>query len=490
MYRLSRTKVFFTKWLLSVAIFSFLFSMTTVVAAKTRTHQHLDTPYTKSIKRKLQSFRKLDRRATQRLIRHLSAQGSKAAPIVAQALTSKHPKIRVAAERILLRMRSRSYSALPILKSMLQTNKLRQKLIVLMILRNMSTKARGALPEVARLINDKHPTVRRKAVKFVLLHTRGGKLSLKQRKLRKQAQEQLGPKHRYGILGAMRELQKTNRTFGFHKVKIRPLTPTKKMRTKYLGAYIPRDTGLGGGGSGHIHLSLSKKRSGPQRKKPQRRSKPMLSKIQIATIRGKTDHGMYWFIAPPLQNKLQSCISRSKGKGRIELKSQSYFRALHIKFIANSIKTRAARNCLLHTLKSWSFPKTKSKNIRPTTISLFFMPPYKRKVSKVQLGAFKIPSFISAKRLKRRANYERSYFRICYENSRLRDPVLEGDIVFSWAVQSWGRAGYVRVIRSSLRNRTVERCIIKRIKRWRFSKPPGQSKAKVQFTIRFQTIYQ
>ncbi len=64
-----------------------------------------------------------------------------------------------------------------------------------------------------------------------------------------------------------------------------------------------------------------------------------------------------------------------------------------------------------------------------------------------------------------------SSIRYCYEVEVQRQPSLKGRVEVTWRIDSNGNVRSVRVGRSSLRNRRVEGCITRQVRRWRFPKP-------------------
>ena len=64
-----------------------------------------------------------------------------------------------------------------------------------------------------------------------------------------------------------------------------------------------------------------------------------------------------------------------------------------------------------------------------------------------------------------------SAIRYCYEVEVQRQPGLKGRVEVTWRIDGSGNVRSVRVGRSTLRNRRVEGCITRQVRRWRFPKP-------------------
>ncbi len=64
-----------------------------------------------------------------------------------------------------------------------------------------------------------------------------------------------------------------------------------------------------------------------------------------------------------------------------------------------------------------------------------------------------------------------SAIRYCYEVEVQRQPGLKGRVEVTWRIDPNGNVRAVRVGRSTLRNRRVEGCIGRQVRRWRFPKP-------------------
>ncbi|AEI62359.1 AgmX/PglI C-terminal domain-containing protein [Corallococcus macrosporus] len=61
----------------------------------------------------------------------------------------------------------------------------------------------------------------------------------------------------------------------------------------------------------------------------------------------------------------------------------------------------------------------------------------------------------------------------CYERGLLKDPGLAGKVVLEWTIGASGRVVAAKTKSSTLRNASVESCILSRLKSWKFPAPKG-----------------
>lgn len=72
----------------------------------------------------------------------------------------------------------------------------------------------------------------------------------------------------------------------------------------------------------------------------------------------------------------------------------------------------------------------------------------------------------------------------CYDRELGRNPELQGKVTLSWMIQTDGHATRARIASSTLRNKTVEGCMQRAVRRWRFPKPEGG-----QCQVRFPFVF-
>lgn len=75
--------------------------------------------------------------------------------------------------------------------------------------------------------------------------------------------------------------------------------------------------------------------------------------------------------------------------------------------------------------------------------------------------------------------------RACYEEELNKDLSLYGKVVVSWEILAKGRVGRAFVKSSTLKNSNVEKCIVRRLKTWRFPIPPKGATARIAYPFVF-----
>lgn len=63
--------------------------------------------------------------------------------------------------------------------------------------------------------------------------------------------------------------------------------------------------------------------------------------------------------------------------------------------------------------------------------------------------------------------------RACYEAQLQLNPKLRGKVTIRWTINLQGRVEGLSVVRSSLGNTAVERCVLRVLRHARFEKPEG-----------------
>jgi hypothetical protein len=71
--------------------------------------------------------------------------------------------------------------------------------------------------------------------------------------------------------------------------------------------------------------------------------------------------------------------------------------------------------------------------------------------------------------------------RFCYEQGLQGDPGLAGRIAIDWTIGAQGAVRTARVASTSMNSKTVEDCILMRLKSWKFPLPAGGVDVKVSF---------
>ncbi len=75
----------------------------------------------------------------------------------------------------------------------------------------------------------------------------------------------------------------------------------------------------------------------------------------------------------------------------------------------------------------------------------------------------------------------------CYERALNRNPGLRGKVVLKWSIVERGRVRNAQVVgrRSTLKNQSVSRCMISRLRTWRFPEPPIGTYADITYPFVF-----
>jgi len=92
----------------------------------------------------------------------------------------------------------------------------------------------------------------------------------------------------------------------------------------------------------------------------------------------------------------------------------------------------------------------------------------------------------SGEEISRTINTHNDAIEYCYKREAKLNPNLKGDILVEFIIGFDGRVSTARITQSSLQNKTVESCIISRVRGWRF-KPIGQAEGDV--TVRQKYIF-
>jgi hypothetical protein len=92
----------------------------------------------------------------------------------------------------------------------------------------------------------------------------------------------------------------------------------------------------------------------------------------------------------------------------------------------------------------------------------------------VDLGDPLIPNdYLSPRQINRVVRANRAAIRYCYEVQVQRQRNLHGNVAIQWRIGMTGAVTSARVARSTLNNPSVEGCMVRQIRRWRFPEPHG-----------------
>ncbi|MBC7173348.1 MAG: AgmX/PglI C-terminal domain-containing protein [Polyangiaceae bacterium] len=81
--------------------------------------------------------------------------------------------------------------------------------------------------------------------------------------------------------------------------------------------------------------------------------------------------------------------------------------------------------------------------------------------------------FLSSDQINRVVRRNQSAIGYCYETQLQRQPSLRGQVTIAWTITLSGAVSGARVGSSSLRNTSVEGCVVRVVGRMRFPEPDG-----------------
>lgn len=95
------------------------------------------------------------------------------------------------------------------------------------------------------------------------------------------------------------------------------------------------------------------------------------------------------------------------------------------------------------------------------------------KLRSVSAQRLEIKGQVSREKIARVLDAQHREMLACYESALRTEPDLEGTLILEWVIQPQGRVGRIRQKPSTLPNPAVARCIMRKLKGWRFPKPRG-----------------
>jgi len=78
--------------------------------------------------------------------------------------------------------------------------------------------------------------------------------------------------------------------------------------------------------------------------------------------------------------------------------------------------------------------------------------------------------------------------RYCYEKSLLENPGLTGKVLMEWEITGFGIVDIAKVKTASLRDSSVNSCLVREVRSWKFPKPRGGGKVTVSYPFIFNSI--
>lgn len=99
-------------------------------------------------------------------------------------------------------------------------------------------------------------------------------------------------------------------------------------------------------------------------------------------------------------------------------------------------------------------------------------------------GKPQVSGYLSPEQVDRVVRANQAALRYCYESELQRQRGLKGKLVVQWRVDRAGLVPTARVTSSTLNNSSVEGCVVRQVKKWRFPKPDG-GEVSVQYPFVF-----
>jgi len=181
------------------------------------------------------------------------------------------------------------------------------------------------------------------------------------------------------------------------------------------------------------------------------------------------------------QRKLMPCyrkaLRKNKNlKGEITLswtlnhmgKAQSVrtFKSLHT--------SKKVSTCMQKSIKKWSFPIFLGTGKKFVVLSLALSPKKAQKQPAiVQTGRTLIRGSLSKKQILRTIHSRMRQLQVCYRRALQDIPLLEGRLQLRLLLERNGLVQKAKIFNSNLRLLTLERCILRNVRRWHFPKPKG-----------------
>jgi outer membrane biosynthesis protein TonB len=96
-----------------------------------------------------------------------------------------------------------------------------------------------------------------------------------------------------------------------------------------------------------------------------------------------------------------------------------------------------------------------------------------KKVRKLKIGSGQTQGFCAKGDIRKNVRRRAGAIRACYERRLQVKPKLKGKITARWTITQAGKVGQASVVKSGLKDKEVEGCILRSIRRMRFKEPEG-----------------
>lgn len=106
----------------------------------------------------------------------------------------------------------------------------------------------------------------------------------------------------------------------------------------------------------------------------------------------------------------------------------------------------------------------------------------------LDLGQIDVEEGLSREEVGKVIHAHMSEIRYCYESAMITNPTLEGKLLVDFSIGAAGSIVRASVKQSTLGDRRVDDCIIRRLQRWAFPKPKGGNKVSVSYPFIFKSV--
>lgn len=110
----------------------------------------------------------------------------------------------------------------------------------------------------------------------------------------------------------------------------------------------------------------------------------------------------------------------------------------------------------------------------------------RRERGALDIGPPRIEGALPMEVIKKVIDENKNQIKYCYETELQRDQNLEGRVAMTWVISATGSVATAAVRESTIRNGNVERCIVEKIKTWKFPAPAGGGVVTVNYPFIFK----
>ena len=174
-------------------------------------------------------------------------------------------------------------------------------------------------------------------------------------------------------------------------------------------------------------------------------------------------------------------------------------RVIRVRILRRSYPDSLALRCIKRKILRWRFPRPRGGGIvlvhypfqvvrgnhRHKYNHLRFPSP-RSKRRKAPTTTRRYTGFISKANIRRVVFAYRKRIKACYRKSLVISPKLHGKLVMQWVIRPNGDTTSVSIVKNSMQNPEVGRCLLREIQTWAFPKPRGGGYVKIRYPFLFQ----